>query len=127
MQKNIKTLSQICNVGEQAIEFWNLLFFLCPSIVEAEDILKDCRYARRNEVETLLYNKRYECLTENKYANSTEFLYFYSINKKKALERLFQQPLNECMLSNFNGDPEQLYLIHSKKPKSWFMECLLYM
>ncbi|MEK4006429.1 hypothetical protein [Paenibacillus sp. FSL H3-0333] len=122
----IQRLSELCDVSEKAIEFWNLLLFLCPK-QEAEVFLQGASIKSRRELEFELINLRYDLLDKNKYNNYEDFLSNYKKSKKKALERLFQQPLNELMLSNFNGDPKQLYLIHKKRPTSWFMECLLYL
>ncbi|WP_342423167.1 hypothetical protein [Paenibacillus sp. FSL E2-0178] len=115
------------NIGASAFEFWNLLFFLLKKDNEKKQFEIECTDKTRVEIEELLFRHRYRCLEEEKYNNINEFIISYNFNIKDSLERLFQQPLNDRMLSNFNGDPEQLYLIHSERPRSWFMECLLYM
>jgi hypothetical protein len=119
-------LAERLKIEQSAFEFWNLLRYLINED-DIEKLLDDCLDLSRRDVELYLYKRRIINLSENSYNCVNDFLLDYERDPKCSLERLFQQPLNERMLSNFNGDPEQLYLIHSERPRSWFMECLLYM
>jgi hypothetical protein len=118
-------LTESLNISKSASEFWSIVDLIFSTEIEKEQLYLDCRGKNRRDIELYVHDKRHVYLDKNKYLSKKEFEFDYYIDKKSSLERLFGQPFSIGMLSMFNGDPGDLYQIHSKFPKSWFMECML--
>lgn len=122
-------LFDVLNISKNAIELIAAIEFFFPihEREKRESFVTDSREVDLKTINKRILELRKEYIHKFGYQNATEFIIDYKISTKKALERLFQEPLNDFKLSQLTtDDPEHIYLIHSKQPTIRFMNFLLY-
>ncbi|WP_431785848.1 hypothetical protein [Paenibacillus lactis] len=119
MDDNLKRLLDIENTAIELIAMINFLFQ-----TDYKKLLRDCIGLTGKEINKYVYDKRREKIMNTRYSNIDEFVQEFLVAKERALERLFQEPLNSAKLSKLEimDDPVRIYEIHSKqKPDIRFM------
>lgn len=114
-------------IDKMATGFWEMFHYLTEHNPEKEKIfLVDCEGKDRQYIGLYSIKLRKKRLKEKKYHNESEFISHFQKDKRAALERLFQEPLNIKKINLIHHDPSHIFNIHSKcNFDIWFMEFIL--
>ncbi|MNC08049.1 hypothetical protein D3C75_556200 [compost metagenome] len=116
------------NISAKATGFWEMFHYLTDrEEAKQESFVQTCEGMSRRNIGLYSLKMRKERLKANKFNSMDEFINMYHQDQKAALEKLFQEPLNQAKITMMNDkDPAQLYSIHSKQSSdAWFMECMI--
>lgn len=127
-EKGMDTVIKTLNINQSAVELISMIKFLFATQEEIQELLLDCMGLEGKDINKYVYAKRKKNIEMLQYASRIEFEDSYKGNKQTALERMFQEPLNEAKLSKLKiNDPLQIWEIHrTKDPAIRFMHFCLY-
>lgn len=125
----VEELSLALNVDARAVGFWNNVLYLFGSEDEVRSLLDECTGKSRREIDKYITKKRIEKIKDEKYSSIDEFIACFNGDKKSALERLFQEPIDISKMSKLiTDDPIRIFKIHSTLPIAvWFMSFVVYL
>ncbi|APB76463.1 hypothetical protein PPYC2_16495 [Paenibacillus polymyxa] len=82
--------------------------FMLNTVERLNEFLQRSTFARHPL--SLLTKMRKEYIDTYGYTEKTDFVYDYYMDKRSALERLFQEPVHDWKMERFNtDDPERIY------------------
>lgn len=116
-------------IDAKATELIAMITFLFPTNGEKERLIHECAEMNMKDINKYVFEYRKQKIKSTMYFSITEFNEYWNESRKKALERLFQEPLHESKLRKMNIDhSERIFQIHSKQPCDIrFMKFLLYL
>lgn len=119
MDDNIKRLLGIDDSAVELISMINFLFNVC----DYDKLINDCLGLPGKLLNKYVYDTRREKIKNTRYSDIDEFVKDFGVSKDKALERLFQEPLNAAKLSKLSiSDPVCIFEIYSsQKPDIRYM------
>ncbi|MBX4152239.1 hypothetical protein [Paenibacillus lautus] len=120
MDDNLKRLLDIEDTAIELIAMINFLF----KVSDYKELIYDCIGLTGKEINKYVYDKRREKIMNTRYSDIDDFVQDFLVAKDKALERLFQEPLNAAKISRLSikDDPLRIYELYCKqKPDIRFM------
>ncbi|MBT2759912.1 hypothetical protein [Paenibacillus sp. ISL-20] len=121
MDDNLKRLLGIKDTAIELIAMINFLF----EMSDYKELVYNCIGSTGQDISKYVHNKRREKIMNTRYSNIDEFTQDFKSFKGRALERLFQEPLNAAKLAKLEDildDPVCIYELHCKqKPDIRFM------
>ncbi|MFT9370386.1 hypothetical protein [Paenibacillus polymyxa] len=105
------TLEQVCyflDISPKAETLITSMRFMLTSVEWLNEFLNRSTFARHPL--SLLTKMRKEHIDAYGYTEKTDFVYDYYMDKRSALERLFQEPAHDWKMERFNtDDPGRIY------------------
>ncbi|WP_226000962.1 hypothetical protein [Paenibacillus sp. BJ-4] len=105
------TIERLCyflDISPKAEILIGSMKFMLTSVERLNEFLNRSTFA--NHPLSLLTKMRKEHIDAYGYTNKSDFTYDYYMDKRSALERLFQEPVHDWKMERFNtDDPERIY------------------
>lgn len=119
MDDNIKRLLGIDDSAVELVSMINFLFSVC----DYNKLVNDCIGLSGKQLNKYVYDTRRKKIKNTRYSDIDEFIKDFGVSKDKALERLFQEPLNTAKLSKLSiSDPVRIFEIYNaQKPDIRYM------
>lgn len=109
----LEMVKQELLIENAAINLLKTIAFLCATEEEQEELINVCRGKGVQYINRYLINYRKKKIVDRGFEECSDFEKAYYINKKAALERLFQEPITDFKLSSLKSDdPRHIYQIH---------------
>lgn len=103
------------NIGDSAFELICMINFLINDNAKLNEFYSACEGLNEREVNRYVYRLRERELAIRNYGKS-QFVLDYNIDPMRALETLFNEPLDKYRLAKLKiNDPEKIYDIHREQ------------
>ncbi|MGM1044812.1 MAG: hypothetical protein ACQEXX_01560 [Bacillota bacterium] len=124
----VEQLECILNIDQSAVELIAMIGFIFAIPSDFEQLLRDCSGKSGKDINKYVYDMRLKRIGETRYPSKRDFINHFQSDKKAALQRLFQEPLNKAKLSKLCiDDPDYIFEIHSRQHSGIrFMKFLLF-
>ncbi|MGR6760444.1 hypothetical protein ACU1JV_01180 [Paenibacillus sp. T2-29] len=113
------TLDQLCyflDISPKATNLITSMKFMLNTVERLNEFLERSSFSKHPL--TLLVKMRKEHIDTYSYTNKSDFTFDYYRDKKSALEKLFQEPIDPFKLNRFKtDDPELIYDIYVSRGK----------
>lgn len=113
----IDQIKESFKIKDSAIELIQFILFTFATQEELAIMVEDCRDMIHKDINKYVYGKRRTKIASRPYSSLYDFVGQCKEDKHKALEELFQEPLNTskyALLANI--DPSHIHSIHSRQP-----------
>ncbi|GAB6930094.1 hypothetical protein JCM10914A_40770 [Paenibacillus sp. JCM 10914] len=122
MNDELLTKLQISPAAVELISIINFLFTLAD---DKQKLFEDCEGKEGREINRYVNRTRRDIISNRLY-DMEDFVKDWQLDHKSALEKLFQEPLNDAKLSKLKiEDPRFIFKIHSTQPHIRFMRFIM--